>query len=226
MFHDLANLFYPKICNCCDSPLLKAEEVICTSCLHQLPATNYHLDNDNATKKVFAARLPIENATSLLYFRKKGMVQNLIHNLKYRKQEEVGLFLGNWLGEELKSHPGYSEIDCVIPLPLHRKKLKKRGFNQVTQFGLQLAKKLNADFIDDVLVKKSASRTQTFKKRLGRWGNIDVTFMIENSEKLEGKHLLLVDDLVTTGATLEACGNKLLKIKNTKLSLATMAITD
>ena len=226
MFHDLANLFYPKICNCCDSLLLKAEQVICTNCLHQLPITGYHFDNENATKKVFDARLSIENATSLLYFKKKGIVQNLIHNLKYRKQEEVGDFLGKWLGEEISSHPGFKEIDCVIPVPLHRKKLKKRGFNQVTKFGSELAKRFDANFVEDVLVKKSASRTQTFKKRLARWGSIDATFMIENSEKLQNMHILLVDDLVTTGATLEACGNKLLKIKNTKLSIATMAITN
>jgi ComF family protein len=226
MFHDLTNLFYPKICNCCDSPLLKAEQVICTSCLHQLPTTSYHFDNENTTKKVFDARLPLENATSLLYFKKKGLVQNLIHNLKYRRQEDVGILLGNWLGEELVSHSGFINIDSVIPVPLHRKKLKQRGFNQVTAFGKELAKKLNAEFVDDVLVKKSSSRTQTFKKRLGRWGSIDATFMIENCEKLENKHILLVDDLVTTGATLEACGNKLLKIKNIKLSIATMAITD
>ncbi|SKB48353.1 comF family protein [Salegentibacter holothuriorum] len=226
MFHDLANLFYPKICNCCDSPLLKAEQVICTSCLHQLPTTNYHLDNENITKKVFDARLSLENATSLLYFKKKGIVQNLIHNLKYKKQEEVGSFLGNWLGEELAKHQGFNNVDCVIPVPLHYKKLKKRGFNQVSEFGKTIALKLKANYIDDVLVKKSSSRTQTLKKRLGRWGIIDATFMIENPEKLENKHLLLVDDLVTTGATLEACGNKLLQIKNTKLSIATMAITD
>ncbi|WP_037317749.1 ComF family protein [Salegentibacter sp. Hel_I_6] len=226
MFHDLANLFYPKICNCCDSLLLKAEKVICTTCLHQLPTTGYHFDNENATKKVFDARLRIENATSLLYFKKKGIVQNLIHNLKYRKQEEVGSFLGKWLGEEISSHPGFKDIDCVIPVPLHRKKLKKRGFNQVTEFGQELAKILDADFVEDVLVKKSGSRTQTLKKRLGRWGHIDATFMLENAEKIQNKHILLVDDLVTTGATLEACGNKLLKIKNTKLSIATMAITD
>ena len=226
MFHDLANLFYPAICNCCDSPLLKTEKVICTSCLHKLPTTNYHLDNENLSKKVFSARLPLENATSLLYFKKKGMVQNLIHNLKYKKQEEVGVFLGAWLGEELASHPAFKKIDCVIPVPLHRIKLKQRGFNQVTGFGQELAKKLDAEFIENVLVKKSGSRTQTFKKRLGRWGSIDATFIIENSEIVENKHILLVDDLVTTGATLEACGNKLLEIKNTKLSIATMAITD
>lgn len=94
MFHDLANLFYPKICNCCESPLLKGEQVICTSCLHQLPATNYHFDNENTTKKVFDARLSIENATSLLYFRKKGIVQNLIHNLKYKKAGRSWCFPG------------------------------------------------------------------------------------------------------------------------------------
>jgi len=225
MFHDLINLFYPKICNCCDKPLLKAEDVICTICLHKLPLTGYHYDNENATKKVFDGRLPLENATSLLYFNKKGIVQHLIHNLKYKKQEEVSSFLGTWLGEELSQHPRFQKAACVVPVPLHRNKLKSRGFNQVAGFAKELAKKLDAEYIDDVLVKKSATRTQTLKKRVGRWGLLEETFRIENREKLENRHLLLVDDLVTTGATLEACGNKLLQIKNTKLSIATMAIT-
>lgn len=225
MFHDLINLFYPQICNCCDKPLLKHEAVICTLCLHQLPLTGYHNDNENATKKVFEARLSLENATSLLYFGKKGLVQHLIHNLKYRKQEEVSAFLGRWLSEELTINSSFREVSCVVPVPLHQKKLKTRGFNQVAGFGKELAKNLNAHYIDDVLVKKSSSLTQTLKKRVGRWGMLEETFKIENQEKLEGLHILLVDDLVTTGATLEACGNKLLAIKDTKLSIATMAIT-
>ncbi|MDR9455948.1 MAG: phosphoribosyltransferase family protein [Salegentibacter sp.] len=226
MFHDLLNLFYPKICNCCETELVTHETIICTSCLHELPLTNFHLDNENTTKKVFSGRLSIENATSLLYFKKKGMVQQLIHNLKYRGNREIGNFLGQWLGEELAKIPEYTQIDAVVPVPLHRKKLKSRGFNQVEDFGKEVANSLESEYIDDVLVKKSATTTQTFKKRLSRWGSIDETFMIENPEKLENKHLLLVDDLITTGATMEACVTKLQKISGVKISLASMAITD
>ncbi|SKB32856.1 hypothetical protein SAMN05660903_00086 [Salegentibacter salinarum] len=125
--------------------------------MHKLPTTSYHLDNENLSKKVFDARLPLKNATSLLYFKKKGMVQNLIHNLMYKKQEDVGTFLGTWLGEELKSYPGFKEIECVVPVLLYRRKLNQRGFGQ------ELAKKLGAKFIEKLLIKKSSSRTQTFK---------------------------------------------------------------
>lgn len=226
MFHDLINLFYPKICNCCEKELVKNEKVVCTLCLHKLPVTNFHSDNDNTVKKVFYGRLSIENATSLLYFRKKGMVQNLIHNLKYRGHKEIGVFLGQWLGEELKNEMAYNGIEAIVPVPLHRKKLRSRGFNQVEGFGKEIARSLNSKYIDNVLVKKSASRTQTLKKRLGRWGTIEETFSVEKTEKLRNKHILLVDDLITTGATMEACAGKLLEIEGIKISLATMAITD
>ena len=226
MFRDLLNLFYPKVCNCCETELVAHEQIICTSCLHKLPLTNFHLDNENATKKVFSGRLSIENATSLLYFKKKGMVQQLIHNLKYRGNREIGNFLGQWLGEELAKTDCYHAIEVVIPVPLHAKKLRSRGFNQVEDFGKEIARSLNAQYIDEVLVKRSATTTQTLKKRLSRWGNIDETFLIENPQKIEHKHLLLVDDLITTGATMEACVSKLQKINGVKISLASMAITD
>lgn len=226
MFHDLLDLFYPKICNCCEKELVKNEKVVCTHCLHLLPVTNFHFDNENIVRKVFYGRLPVENATSLLYFRKKGMVQNLIHNLKYRGHKEIGVFLGKWLGAELKKGKNYREIDAVIPVPLHRKKLRSRGFNQVEDFGKEIAKSLNSEFIDDVLVKKNASGTQTLKKRLSRWGTIEETFLVENPEKIKNKHLLLVDDLITTGATMEACAVKLKEVEGIKLSVAAMAFTD
>ncbi len=226
MFHDLLNLFYPKICNCCNEILGKNEMVLCTRCLHELPLTNYHLDNENLTKKVFYGRVNIENASSLLVFEKKGMVQNLIHNLKYRGHEDIGIFLGKWMGAKLSHSKVYEDINKVIPVPLHKKKLKSRGFNQVEGFGREIAKCLNSEYVDDVLVKKSASKTQTLKKRLSRWGIIEESFFLEKAAKLENSHILLVDDLITTGATLEACANKLGQIKGVKISIATMAITN
>ncbi len=225
MIQDLINLFYPNICQICDTELFKNQNVICTNCVNELPITNFHLDNENSVKKVFYGRVPIENATSLLIFRKKGSVQKLIHSLKYRGHQEIGAYLGKWLGEELAATESYSNIDLVIPVPLHKKKLRARGFNQVEEFGKHISAALNIPYVDDVLLKKSFSSTQTLKTRLARWGNIEESFILINSDKIKNKHILLVDDLITTGATLEACSDVLLQAENTKISIATMAFT-
>ncbi|WP_026836695.1 ComF family protein [Gillisia sp. JM1] len=225
MFQDLINLFYPNICQICDAELYKNQNILCTNCVNELPITNFHLDNENPVKKVFYGRVPIENATSLLVFKKKSNVQKLIHRLKYRGHQEIGSYLGAWTGAELAKTNSYEGIDLVIPVPLHKKKLRSRGFNQVEEFGKEIAAALNIDYVDDVLLKTSFSKTQTLKTRLARWGNIEESFVLFNSEKIKNKHILLVDDLITTGATLEACAEILLEGENVKISIATMAFT-
>jgi len=225
MFQDLINLFYPNICQICDTELHKNQNIICTNCVNELPVTNFHLDNENPVKKVFYGRLPIENATSLLIFKKKGIVQKLIHRLKYRGHQEIGTYLGTWLGAELAKTDSYKDIDLVIPVPLHKKKLRSRGFNQVEGFGKEIAAVLNIQYADDVLLKTSFSSTQTLKTRIARWGNIEESFVLVNSEKIKNKHILLIDDLITTGATLEACADAILEAENVKISIATMAFT-
>lgn len=225
MFHDFVNLFYPRVCHICDALLVKGEKVICVNCLHELPVTNYHLNNENPVKKVFYGRVRIEHATALLLFHKKGSVQKLIHQLKYKGQREISSYLGKWTGTEIASTKTFTEADLVIPVPLHRKKLKTRGFNQVEGFGKEIAQALGVPYMDNVLVKKSFSTTQTLKERLSRWGNIEETFVLMHPEAVENRHILLVDDLITTGATLEACANVLQQVKNVKVSIATMAIT-
>jgi len=226
MFHDFINLLYPSVCHICDTELLKNEKILCTSCLHDLPVTSYHLDNENPVKKVFYGRVKIMKATALLHFRKKAGVQQLIHDLKYRGHREIGTYFGQWLGEELADSDWMNTIDAIIPVPLHKSKLKQRGYNQVEDFGKELAKYLNAEYLDDVLIKTSSSQTQTLKDRLSRSGKLNETLLVQNSEKIKGKHLLLVDDLVTTGATLEACARKLYETSELKISIATIAITD
>lgn len=225
MFHDFLNLLYPRICNACDTELRTNEKVICTKCLHGLPVINNFREEENDTEKIFFGRIKIENAASLLLFEKKSLTQNLIHNLKYRKQEEVGEFLGSWVGNELKSSEKFRNVTAVVPVPLHKSKLKKRGFNQVEKFGIEIAAALEVPYIDEVLVKKSGSKTQTLKTRFARWGSMEENFYVENPELLKNAHILLVDDLVTTGATLEACATKLYTIPGVKVSIATMAIT-
>ncbi len=225
MFHDFVDFIFPRLCNGCETALNRNEKVLCTSCLHTLPLTYYHLEDGNAVETIFYGRIPVENATSLLLFEKKEIVQKLIHNLKYKGHQEIGSFLGAWMGNELKEVKDYREITVVIPVPLHKKKLKKRGFNQVEAFGREISKALQVPYKDHILLKKSASQTQTVKKRFARWGNIGETFVLEHPEEIENAHILLVDDLVTTGATLEACAEKLLQVKGVKISIATMAVT-
>ncbi|NJW52929.1 ComF family protein [Salinimicrobium oceani] len=225
MFHDFLDLVFPRICHACDTALHSKEEILCTSCLHELPLAQHHLDNSNEIEKIFYGRIPVENATSLLLFEKKGLAQKLIHNLKYRGYEEIGTYFGQWLGNEIKEIPKWQQISAVVPVPIHKQKFRKRGYNQVTRFGMEIAAALEVPYIDDVLLKITATQTQTVKKRLARWGSFDETMVISNSEKLKDRHVLLVDDLVTTGATLEVCAQKLLKIEGVKISIATIAVT-
>ena len=224
MIINLLNLFFPKVCYACSNLLLDNEKHICTTCRHDLPVTNFHFENSEAIKKVLYGRVKLELGTSLLKFEKKGIVQHLLHNLKYKGHETIGKVLGEWLGNELKSIEAYNTIDMVIPVPLHKRKLRKRGYNQVKLFGLEIAKALEVEYVDTVLLKTTATKTQVFKKRIARWDNSNEVFTIENKLLIEGKHILLLDDIITTGATIEACSNVLNKAENIKISVATMAI--
>ncbi|CDF80970.1 phosphoribosyltransferases family protein [Formosa agariphila KMM 3901] len=204
--------------------LADGEATLCTTCRHHLPVTQFHFNNNDSVSKVFYGRVQVENATALLRFEKKGITQKLIHQLKYKGQEPIGTFLGDWLGGELQTLDAYKTIDVVIPVPLHKTKLKKRGYNQVAKFGQQLALALNAAYIDDVLIKITNVNSQVSKNRLSRWTNSEVIFSVQHLEKIDNKHILLVDDIITTGATMEACANLLLSAKNVKISIAAMAI--
>ena len=224
MLKSIINLFFPKVCYACHNLLNDNEDTICMDCRHDLPITNFHFDNNDSVAKVLYGRAKIENGTALFRFEKKGNVQRLIHNLKYKDHEHIGFVLGNWLGGELKTLESYKYIDVVIPVPLHKNKLKKRGYNQVALFGQQVAEALNVDYLDDVLVKVTNTKSQVNKKRLARWTNSDELFTLKNIEAIDNKHILVVDDIITTGATLEACISVLNQAKNIKISIATMAI--
>ncbi len=220
----LINLFFPKVCYACSNYLSDNEDTICINCRHDLPITDFHFNNDDSVKKVLRGRANIAHGTALFRFEKKGPVQRLIHGLKYKGYEHIGELLGDWLGGELSEIEAYKAIDMVIPVPMHPKKLKKRGYNQVAKFGQQIAKALNAEYVDDVLVKISNTKSQTTKGRLARWNNANEIFAVKNILKIENKHVLLVDDIITTGATLEACASALSQAKIIKISIATMAI--
>src|SRR5690606_2633925 len=152
------------------------------------------------------------------------IVQQLLHNLKYKGHEDIGLFLGQWFGEELRDLNTFNNIDVVVPVPLHKSRQRKRGYNQVHKFAQAIADKLQVDYNTTVLQKTKATETQVFKDRLKRWNDNQTIFSVANTNDLKGKHILLVDDVITTGATIEACANALLKIEGIKISVATMAI--
>ncbi len=224
MLKSLANLFFPKVCYACLHYLNDNEDTICTSCRHHLPITNFHFNNDDSVTKIFYGRVKVAYGTALFRFEKKSLVQQLIHGLKYKGYEHISPFLGDWLGGELKTIKAYEDIDVVIPVPLHKKKLKKRGYNQVAGFGKQIAECLHADYRDDVLLKITDTTSQTTKNQFTRWNKTDELFTIKNTSVIENKHILLVDDIITTGATLEACITILNHAKNIKISVACMAI--
>ncbi len=225
MFQSVLNLFFPKACAGCNSILLSDEKVICTSCRHEIPLTNHHKTINNEAFNKFYGRIDLEFAAAMLYFHKKGIVQEMIHKLKYKGHQEIGELIGNWYSDELKSNKEIKTIDYIIPVPLHKKRLKERGYNQVTTFGKALSTNLNIPFNDTILVRNVYSKTQTKKTFLGRSDVVESVFGVNFDESLHNKHFLLIDDVITTGATLEACSREMLKIPGAKVSIVCMAMT-
>ncbi|WP_035899898.1 ComF family protein [Leeuwenhoekiella sp. MAR_2009_132] len=220
----LLKLFYPDQCSACDELLGIGEKLICTSCRHALPLAHFHTTTYNPILKLLYGRTSVENAAALFYFDKKTRVQHLIHNLKYKGQERVSAYLGEWLGSELMATEAFKTIDCVIPVPLHKKRLKARGYNQVAGFGKAIATALQKPYLDDVLYRTKATNTQVFLGRSFRSTEVIDSFALRENNTLAGKHILLVDDLITTGGTVEGCALALNTTTNIKLSVAVMAI--
>lgn len=225
ILNDIKSLFFPEICLGCNDFLISGEKTICTTCRHVLPITNFHKIEDNPVKKVFYGRVVIENASSFIWFHKNSITQQLIHNLKYRGFEEIGTFLGEWYGHELSVSTLYKNIDFVLPVPLHPKKLKKRKYNQVAEFAKCISEVIGATYRDDILIQTEKTTTQTKKRRVDRWLERKHAYSITTGVDYKGKHILLVDDVITTGATIEACAKVLKNRQNCKVSVATIAIT-
>jgi ComF family protein len=224
MLNSLINLFFPKVCAGCKSFIGANEYVVCTTCRHELPLTNHHLNPENEAFKKFYGRVPVEYASTFLYFHKKGMVQEMIHNLKYKGHEEIGTLLGQWYASDLENSDFVKDVDVIIPVPLHKKRLKERGYNQVTNFGLALSESFEIPLNDTILKRKIYLKTQSKKNLLGRMDGIESVFDVAFNEEDRNKHYLLIDDVLTTGATLEACSKALLKIPGAKISIVCMAM--
>ncbi len=223
LFDDLLALFYPRLCAGCGTSLVIGENVLCLNCLADLPRTGFHQFKENPVYQIFTGRTSIELATSFCRFDKGGRLQHLLHALKYQGNREVGQKMGLLLGIELSHELDYQQIDAIIPVPLHPKKEKKRGFNQSVEICTGLSKAMNKPLILGNLVRDLYSESQTFKGRFERWENVCGIFSVRNPSQFKGKHLLLIDDVITTGATLEACCLPLLEIEGVKVSLASIA---
>ena len=219
----LFNLFYPDLCAACGQNLVRGEKTVCFSCQMKLSFTDYFKNEENPVSRLFYGRCNIEQAMAMCTYERASTIQQLVHQLKYRSRRDVGVFLGKELGKTLKNSPLYNEIDAIIPVPLHKKKEKLRGYNQAEVIAEGISEIMEIPVITDALVRVEFTETQTKKKRWDRYENVKNMFGIQKEQQIKSKHLLLIDDVITTGATIEACAKHLLKIEGVKVSIAGLA---
>lgn len=224
ILNDINTILVPEVCFGCNTHMHKGERLLCTVCRNQLPLTEYNFIDENPVDHIFYGRIPIEKANSFLFYTENGIVKRLIHYLKYKNQQQIGTFLGDWFGILLKEGKALHHIDYIIPVPLHKRKLKKRGYNQVTLFGQRLAYHLNAIYLAGLLIKTANTKTQTKKNRWYRWQSSNELYTVADPSLLKNKSVLLVDDVITTGATLEACARALQSSEGISIYIATMAV--
>ncbi len=222
IYHSFTHLFFPHICAGCASDLLKTTDLLCIQCIDKLPHTEFEKHPNNPIEKIFIGRLPIDAAHSEFYFNKGELMQHLVHEFKYKGNKEIGIYLGKMMGEKMVLSNRFKNIDYLIPLPLFADKEYKRGFNQATVLcdGISLA--MNIPVLTKVVTRIKFTETQTKKHRTERWENVAESFNVANPTILENKNIMLVDDVITTGATLDACAQKIAKISGTKISIATL----
>lgn len=222
---DFMSLLYPNCCSACSMALVKGENLICSRCLLEMPQTQYHLDPGNDLKRRLEGRIPVQYVLGFLRFTKNGRIQNLLHNLKYRHQPEIGVALGKLYAQRLKDSGLTGYFDLIIPVPLHKSRLRKRGYNQSAKFAEGLSQTLGIPVEENILFRKSKTETQTRKNKLKRWENVSEVFgVVGLPSAIAGKHILLTDDVITTGATIEACAEVLIRNGCGKISVACIAV--
>ncbi|MFC5412312.1 ComF family protein [Larkinella bovis] len=226
-FEDLLNLFYPQPCLLCRNTLQQQEEFICTACRLALPETGQHRGEALvAGQNRFAGKVLVEFVFAYLYFTRKGKTQRVIHALKYRGHKELGHVLGRWYGHQLKTeYDLHEQIDLIVGVPLHPAKLRQRGYNQSDWFAMGLSEALEIPWSDQALMRTHYTLSQTGKNRLSRWENVNTVFRVKNPDFVANKRILLVDDVLTTGATLEACTASLVAANSQSVGIITMAAT-
>jgi ComF family protein len=223
LWDDFLSLLFPRLCYGCGNHLMRNESLICTECFVVIPRTGYHTKEENPVARLFWGRCRIEKAAAFSYYNKGSRIRSLIHNLKYKGIKEIGIELGKIYGLSLKSSGFIQDMDLIIPVPLHPSKKRIRGFNQseLISKGISEITGLPVDLTS--FTRKTVSETQTRRSRYERWTNVDGIFSVSDREMLKGKHILLVDDVITTGSTIESCANELLKVDGVKVSVVALA---
>lgn len=224
--NDLLELFFPTLCITCGERLMSQEKFLCINCWNDIPVTNFHKNPENKVAQLFWGRTKIENATAYFSYKKGSNYQHLIHFMKYKGLKELGFETGRRFGVELTESESFRNIDLIIPVPLHPLKQKKRGYNQSEWIARGISESLEKPYSFTDLKRNIHTSTQTKKNRFERWKNVENIFEVIHPENITGKHILLIDDIVTTGSTLEACASQLLKIENVKASIATLGFAD
>jgi ComF family protein len=225
LFHldSFRNLFFPRLCIVCEKPIVRNEKYICVSCLYDIPLTKLHEQKDNIITQIFWGRLKIECGTALFFYSKTSNYSSLLYSLKYSGMKDLAFYLGQQLGAELQSSILFNDIDLIIPVPLHPKKKKIRGYNQSDWIVFGIADVFKREVCIDNLYRTVFTNTQTKKSRVERWENVAGKFALKDADFIKNKHILIVDDVLTTGATIEACAEVLLRIEGVKISIATLA---
>lgn len=224
VINDINSILVPIVCFGCNAHLNRGEQYLCTVCRNSLPLTDYTFNEENTLDRIFYGRIHIKKASSFLFFTENGIVQQLIHHLKYKNQERIGAFLGDWYGQKLKENGYLNTIDVVIPVPLHKNKYKRRGYNQVALFAQKIAVHIGADYVDSLLIKTANTKTQTTKTRIGRWHENKALYTLSDVSLLKNKKVLLLDDVITSGATIEICSQALQEAEGISIYIASMAV--
>jgi ComF family protein len=226
LINDFLSLIYPRYCEACEALLFRHEEVICNKCTLGLPKSNFHLNNKNPIVMALGGRIPVQQATSLFVFEKAGKVQNLLHALKYENQQVIGKILGETIYTDLQITGFFEGIDHVIPIPLHKKKQKARGYNQSECFAKGISEKSGIPMDATNFTREVETSTQTKKGKAERWENVKGAFALKDPEIFKNKHILLVDDVITTGATIEGAWQALKDVEGIKISVASIAYSN
>ncbi len=219
------HLLFPHVCTGCGSDILSESSVLCMRCIDAMPETNFELHAGNPVEKLFWGRIQLNAGTAQFYFTKESLMQHLMHQFKYKGNKELGLQLGRLMGEQLIKSGNYN-VDALIPLPLFPAKEKRRGYNQASLLCKGMSEVMNIPVLDKIVTRPEHTETQTKKGRIERWKNVEGKFVVVDTNAIQNKHVLLVDDVVTTGATLESCGIALLNVGDVKLSIAALCVSN
>lgn len=224
LYSGLLHIIYPNLCAGCDADLPAGYSCFCFVCRRRLQTTDMHLVNENEFTNRFWGRLPLRSGTAMYYFNRRSPIQYALHKLKYKNQPDIGQRIGRQLGLLLATSPLFESVEAIVPVPLHPKKERSRGYNQSAMLAAGISDTMHVPVLSGILIRQQFADSQTRKKRMERFHNVSEAFVLKKPERVQGKHILLVDDVLTTGATLETCGNALLKAPGIQISMATIAI--